>query len=60
MNTMRIILLLVAHFGWDLQQLNDKNVLLHGDLESELYTEIPLGFDSYNFFFFDRQNYMCY
>lgn len=59
MNTMRIILLLVAHFGWDLQQLNDKNVLLHGDLESELYTEIPLGFDSYNFFFY-RQNYMCY
>ncbi|RDX60856.1 hypothetical protein CR513_60970, partial [Mucuna pruriens] len=48
MNTVRVILSLVAHFGWNLQQFNVKNVFLHGDLEKEVYLEIPLGFYSHN------------
>ncbi|RDX92279.1 hypothetical protein CR513_25617, partial [Mucuna pruriens] len=38
----------IAHFGWNLQQFDVKNVFLHGDLEEEIYMEIPLGFYSHN------------
>ncbi|RDX88942.1 hypothetical protein CR513_29398, partial [Mucuna pruriens] len=47
MNTIRVIISLVAHFSWNLQQFDVKNVFLHGDLE-EVYMEIPLGFYSHN------------
>ena len=33
MNTIHILLSLVANFGWSLQQLDVKNAFLHGDLE---------------------------
>ncbi|RDX62452.1 hypothetical protein CR513_59211, partial [Mucuna pruriens] len=48
MNTVRVIISLVAHFGWNLQQFDVKNVFLHGDLEEEVYMKIPLGFYSHN------------
>ncbi|RDY04052.1 Ethylene receptor, partial [Mucuna pruriens] len=47
MNTVRVILSLATHFGWNLQQFDVKNVFLHGDLE-EVYMEISLGFYSHN------------
>ncbi|RDX96167.1 hypothetical protein CR513_21205, partial [Mucuna pruriens] len=48
MNMVRIIIFLAAHFDWNLQQFDVKNVFLHGDLEEEAYMEIPLGFYSHN------------
>ncbi|RDY11420.1 hypothetical protein CR513_03915, partial [Mucuna pruriens] len=48
MNTIRVIHSLIAHFDWNLQQFDVKNVLLHGDLEEEVYMEIPQGFYSHN------------
>ncbi|RDX98644.1 hypothetical protein CR513_18402, partial [Mucuna pruriens] len=48
MNTVGVILSLAAHFGWNLQQFDVKNVFLHGDLEEEVYMEIPSGFYSHN------------
>lgn len=47
-NIIRIILSLVTHFGWDLEQFDVKNLLLHGDLEEEVYMEILHGFESHN------------
>ncbi|RDY05098.1 hypothetical protein CR513_11093, partial [Mucuna pruriens] len=47
-NTVRVIISLVAHFGWNLQQFDVKNAFLHGDLEEEVYMEIPPGFYSHN------------
>ncbi|RDX95939.1 hypothetical protein CR513_21462, partial [Mucuna pruriens] len=43
MNMVRVVISLVAHFGWNLQQFDVKNSFLHGDLEKEVYMEIPLG-----------------
>ena len=34
----------VATHGWDLHQLNIKNVFHHGDLPKEVYTEQPPRF----------------
>ncbi|RDY11816.1 hypothetical protein CR513_03467, partial [Mucuna pruriens] len=48
MNTVRVIISLVALFGWNLQQYDVKNAFLHGDLEEEAYMEIPPGFYSHN------------
>jgi len=46
MNTVRIILSLATYFGWELQQFDVKNAFLHGNLEAEIYMEIPPGFES--------------
>ncbi|RDX63644.1 hypothetical protein CR513_57900, partial [Mucuna pruriens] len=47
MNTVRVIISLVAYFAWNLQQFDFKNAFLHGELE-EVYMEIPPGFYSHN------------
>ncbi|RDX71634.1 Copia protein, partial [Mucuna pruriens] len=41
MKTVRVIISLTTHFGWNLQQFDVKNAFLHGDLEEEVYMEIP-------------------
>ncbi|RDY05308.1 Copia protein, partial [Mucuna pruriens] len=48
MNMVRVIFSLATHFGWNLQQFDVKNTFLYGDLEEEVYMEIPLGFYSHN------------
>lgn len=44
MNTVRVILSLAANYDWDLQQFDVKNAFLHGDLEEEIYMEVPPGY----------------
>jgi hypothetical protein len=44
LNTVRVLLSLVANFGWDLQEFDVKNAFLHGDLKEEIYMEIPPGY----------------
>lgn len=46
MNIVRILLSLVAVFNWKLQQFDVKNAFLHGDLDEEIYMEVPLSFES--------------
>ena len=40
----RLFISLAATNGWDLHQLDIKNVFLHGDLAEEVYMEQPPGF----------------
>ena len=43
LNTIHVLLLLVINQDWPLHQLDIKKCLLNGDLEEEVYMEIPLG-----------------
>ena len=44
LTSIRLIISLAATRGWDLHQLDIKNVFLHGDLVEKVYMEQPLGF----------------
>ena len=44
MNSIRVLLSCAANLGWDLQQFDVKNTFLHGELEEEVYMEIPPSF----------------
>jgi len=46
MNVVRILLSLAANYGWSLQQFEVTNVFLHGNLEEEIYMEVPLDLKS--------------
>ena len=46
MNTIKILLSLIANYKWDLQQFNIKNEFLNGGLEKEIYMEVPPKFRS--------------
>ena len=43
LNTIRVLLSLAANLDWNLHQLDVKNAFLNGDLEEEVYMEIPSG-----------------
>jgi Reverse transcriptase (RNA-dependent DNA polymerase) len=49
MNTVRTLISCAVNLGWDLCQLDVKNVFLHGDLKEEVFMEIPLGFANEQF-----------
>ena len=44
LTSIRLPISLVATHGWDLHQLDIKNVLLNGDPAEEVYMEQPPGF----------------
>jgi hypothetical protein len=46
LNTVRVLLSLVANLDWPLHQLDVKNAFFHGDLEEEVYMDIPSGYSS--------------
>ena len=38
------MLVLVAHFDWELEQLDVKTVFLHGKLDEQIFMNQPKGF----------------
>lgn len=44
-NTFQVLLSLAVNLEWLLQQLDVKNVFLNGDLEEEVYMDLPSGSD---------------
>ena len=44
LKTVRVMLSLAANLDWPLHQLDVKNVFLHGDLEEEIYMDLPSGY----------------
>jgi len=46
LNTVRVLLSIAANLDWPLHQFDVKNAFLHGDLEEEVYMDIPSGYNS--------------
>ena len=46
LNTVRVLLCLAANLDWSLHQLDVKNAFLNGDLEEEVYMDIPAGLET--------------
>ena len=45
LNSIQVLLSLVANIDWPLMQLDVKNAFLNGDLEEEVYMDAPSGFE---------------
>src|ERR1044072_7743493 len=48
LNSVRVLLSLAANLDWPLHQLDIKNAFLNGELEEEVYMQIPPGLESTN------------
>ena len=46
LNSVRVIMSLVANLDWPLHQLDIKNAFLNGELEEEVYMKIPPGLET--------------
>jgi hypothetical protein len=46
METVRILLALAAHGGWEVHHMDVKSAFLNGDLAEEVYVQQPAGFSS--------------
>jgi hypothetical protein len=46
MNTVKMLISCATNFSWKLHQSDVKNAFLHGDLQEEVYMELPPGFDT--------------
>jgi hypothetical protein len=44
MNSIQLVLSLVASHRWEVHQMDAKSVFLHGDLQEKIYMEQPLGY----------------
>nr|GEY73510.1 putative RNA-directed DNA polymerase [Tanacetum cinerariifolium] len=45
LNTIRVLLSIAANLDWPLHQFDVNNAFLHGDLDDEIYMDIPPGYD---------------
>lgn len=46
MTTVHCLLTVAVEKGWELHQMDENNVLLHEDLEEEVYMQVPNGYDT--------------
>ena len=46
MNIVRVLLSLATNCGWSMLQYDVKSTFLHGNLDEEIYMEVPPGFES--------------
>ncbi|KAI5343288.1 hypothetical protein L3X38_011164 [Prunus dulcis] len=54
-NTIRVLLSLATNLDWSLHQFGVKNAFLHGDLEEEVYMDLPSGCNLAH----DKKNQVC-